>query len=118
MDGQISDLRDYLLEHLDDDWTVEKMAKKAGISSSYFPVIFRKCFKNSPAAWLKEKRLDKAKHLVETTYDHIDQIGLDVGMPTPSHFAHDFKLKYGLTPTQQRNQFHEARQATIEDGQE
>ena len=84
MDVRIFELRNNLLEHLDDDWTVEKMAKKAGISLSHFPVVFKEFLKNSPVAYLKQKRLGKAKHLIETTYDHIDQIGIQVGMRDPS----------------------------------
>lgn len=116
MDGRILDLREYLLDQLNLDWTVEKMANKAGISLSHFPVAFGRVLKNTPAAWLKERRLEKAIHLIETTYDHIDQISLRIGMQDPSHFARNFKDKYGLSPTEYRDQFHENRLAELEKG--
>ncbi len=59
-----------------------------------------------------------AKHLIETTDDHIDQIGILVGLSDPSHFARDFKLKYGLTATDHRDKFEEKRRGDIEKGQE
>ncbi|MBK6586700.1 MAG: helix-turn-helix transcriptional regulator [Acidobacteria bacterium] len=118
MEEQILDFQEHLLEHLDEDWTVEMMAKKTGISLSHFPVAFKRVLKNSPAAWLKEKRLEKAVHLIETTYDHIDQIGIHVGIPDPSHFARDFKKKFRLTPTEYRSLFHKRHRHKSENGQE
>ena len=117
MDGRIFDLQDYLLEHLDDDWNVTQMAKMAGLSVSHFPFRFKTETKMSPGAYLKEKRLEKAKHLLETTHEHVKQIGIKVGMPNESHFTRDFKAKIGLTPTEYRRQFNDKRQAALHDGQ-
>ena len=124
MNGRIFDLRNYLLEHLDHDWTVKEMAEQADLSLSHFPTLFKAELTMSPGAYLKEKRLEKAKHLLETTHDHVRQIGIQVGMPNESHFTRDFKIRYGLTPTEYRRQFNdklqaelEKLQATLENGQ-
>lgn len=113
MNGKIFDLRNDLLEHLDHDWTVKEMAQKADMSLSHFPTVFKKFIQYSPAAYLKEKRLEKAIHLLETTYEQIKQIAVQVGMQNESHFTRDFRIRYGLTPTEYRRQFQENRQAII-----
>jgi transcriptional regulator GlxA family with amidase domain len=117
MDGKIFDLREHLLKYLDDDWNVRRMAEMAGLSVSHFPVRFKTETNMSPAAYLKEKRLERAKHLLETTYEHVKQIAIQVGMPNESHFVRDFKAKNGLTPTEYRRNFQEKRQAAIENEQ-
>lgn len=116
MNGKIFDLRDDLLAHLEDDWTVEKMAAKTGFSLSHFAVVFKQSLGMSPAAFLKEPRLVRAKHLLETTHEQIQQIGVAVGMTNESHFTRDFKARFGLTPTQCRRIFNDELQAKWLDG--
>lgn len=114
MDGRIFDLRNDLLTNLKHDWTVKEMAKKAELSISHFPALFKAEIGMSLGAYLKEIRLEEARHLLETTHDHVSQIGIDVGMPNGSHFTRDFKKRYGLTPTEYRRQFNEKLQAEHE----
>lgn len=117
MDGRIFDLQNNLLEHLDHDWSVKEMAEKAGLSISYFPTVFKSEIGVSPGAYLKEVRLQEAKHLLETAHDHVSQIGRQVGMPNESHFTRDFKKRYGLTPTEYRRQYNDKLQAELLSGQ-
>ncbi|MBK6725273.1 MAG: helix-turn-helix transcriptional regulator [Acidobacteria bacterium] len=118
MDGRIFDLRDDLLKDLKHDWTVDEMAERAGLSVSHFPTVFKTHTHFSPGAYLKKIRLDSAKHLLETTHDHVDQIATKVGMPDESHFARDFKIAYNVTPTEYRRQFNDDLQANRENGEE
>lgn len=113
MNGKIFDLVNNLDEHLDHAWTVKEMAEKAGLSVSHFPVLFKADVKMPPGAYLKEARLQEARHLLETTHDYVSQIGIKVGMPNLSHFTRDFKKRYGLTPTKYRKQFQKKRQAKL-----
>lgn len=118
MDGRIFDLRNDLLKDLKYDWTVEKMAERVEMSISHFPTVFKTHIGYSPGAFLKMKRLESAKLLLETTHDHIDQIATKVGMADESHFARDFKIAYKVTPTEYRRQFNDDLQANPENGEE
>lgn len=113
IDGRFFDLITEIAERLDHDWTVEEMAARTGFSLAHFCSVFKKVTLLTPTGYLKETRLHRAKHLLENTYDHIDQIGIQVGMRDPSHFTRDFKAKFGVTPTEHRRQFQEKRQAEI-----
>lgn len=113
MDGRFFDLITEIAERLDHDWTVEEMAAKTGLSVSQFRSVFKQVTLLSPAAYLKDTRLHRANYLLETTYDHIDQIGILVGMRDPSHFTRDFKQRFDLTPTECRRQYQEIRQAEL-----
>ena len=112
MDLRIFNLRIVLLEQLDHPWTVTEMANAAGLSISYFPTVFKGAIKMSPSAFLKDIRLEKAVHLLETSYEQIKRIGIQVGMPNESHFTRDFRIKYGVTPTEYRREYNENLQAS------
>jgi len=117
MDGRIFDLRAELFRDLKRDWTVDEMAARVELSVSHFPTVFKTHTGHAPVAFLKKIRLESAKHLLETTHDHIGRIATEVGMPNESHFARDFKIRYGFTPTEYRRQFQEKRQAELLNGQ-
>jgi|CXWL01.1.fsa_nt_gi transcriptional regulator GlxA family with amidase domain len=118
MDGRIFDLQKDLHADLNHDWTVENMAKKTGLSLSHFPSVFKSNIGHSPAVYLKKIRLERAKHLLETTHEHVRQIASVVGMPNESHFTRDYKIRFGLTPTEDRRIFNEKLQADLLIGQE
>ncbi len=97
MDERFFDLITEIAERLDNDWTVDEMAAKTGLSLSQFRLVFNTVTLLTPAAYLKDTRLHRAKHLIKTTYEHINQIGIQVGMRDHSHFTRDFKQKFGVT---------------------
>jgi transcriptional regulator GlxA family with amidase domain len=52
----------------------------------------------APKQYLKNLRLERAKELEETTFLRVKEIMSAVGINDESHFARDFKAKYGETP--------------------
>ncbi len=117
MDERFYELLAEIAERLDHHWTVKQMYEKVGLSETQFRDLFEKVTRKSPTQYLREARLQRARHLLETTREHIDQIGLQVGMPDPSHFSRSFKLRFDLPPKKYRQQFHEKRLAEILVGQ-
>lgn len=111
MDGRIFHLQKQLTENLEHPWTVQKMAEAVKLSSPHFQKLFKDEVGVSPIAWIREKRLEKARQLIETKFWQMKQIGLAVGIPNDSHLSRDFKKKYGVTPTKYRKQYWEKIQA-------
>ena len=105
MNPRIYYLKNELLKNLKHKWTIEEMADKINVSESYLHQLFRKNMETSPMAFLHDVRLEKARELLETTWDTMRQIRYAVGMPDDSHFTRDFKKKYGTTPTQYQKQY-------------
>ncbi len=56
----------------------------------------------SPIKYLKLLRLEKAKHLLETSFLSVKEITYQVGINDESHFVRDFKKAYGNAPGQHR----------------
>ncbi|WP_367150772.1 helix-turn-helix transcriptional regulator [Leisingera sp. F5] len=59
-------------------------------------------FGASPAQWRKQRKLDQAKGLLESTREAVTGIGLAVGYDSTSHFISEFKKQFGMTPGQFR----------------
>ena len=116
MDGRVFRLREQLLKNLQNHWTVSEMAETAGLSLPHFQRLFKTHTGLSPITFLRNLRLEKACELLETTFYRIQQIGLEIGMPDDSHFTRDFKKKYGITPTEYRQQHWNKIQVESENG--
>jgi transcriptional regulator GlxA family with amidase domain len=67
--------------------------------------IFRSEVGMPPIQYLKVLRIEKAKHLLETSFLSVKEITHQVGLKDESHFVRDFKKTYGVSPTPYRVQF-------------
>ncbi|MCM3873745.1 MAG: helix-turn-helix transcriptional regulator [Pyrinomonadaceae bacterium] len=59
----------------------------------------------SPIQYLRSLRMERAKHLLESSFLSIKEIGHLVGLNDESHFVRDFKKAYGLSPKCYRTLF-------------
>jgi AraC family transcriptional regulator, exoenzyme S synthesis regulatory protein ExsA len=78
--------------------SLQQFAHQSGRSLSTFKREFEAIFNMSPARWLKERRLQLAKQLIQSTAKSVTEIGLEVGFEDPSHFTKAFKLQFGVLP--------------------
>ena len=93
------DLEKFMLNNFNFNVPVEKFAQLTGRSLAAFKRDFTKTFGIPPRHWLQEKRLNEAKHLIETKHQKPSAIYLDLGFESLSHFSYSFKKKYGIAPT-------------------
>ena len=85
--------------------TVEERAFLSNQSVSSFKRKFKAVFQDTPAHWLREQRLQRAKVLINSTEKTIADIAFEVGYESPSHFIHLYKKKYGITPKQHSSKY-------------
>ncbi|NRB47271.1 MAG: AraC family transcriptional regulator [Saprospiraceae bacterium] len=81
---------------------VEDYAQLCHMSLSKFKKAFKAYYQTTPAAWLKQRKLDLALHRLRTTNLPINQVSFESGFEDPSHFIRVFKQKHGITPLQYR----------------
>ena len=119
MDGRIFQIIELLSQTLGDSWSVERMAAVAAVSPSRFKHLFKKMVGMPPMAYLLKIRLEAAyDYLTDPLcFLQIQEIRIKCGLKDDSHFTHDFKKKYGLTPTQCREQAAEIYQANFKNRQ-
>jgi AraC-like DNA-binding protein len=94
-------------KNIQQDSQLERIAKQLNISSSRLRHLFTYEMGISPAQYQKALRLQKAKHLLETTFLNVKEIMLQVGIKDESNFVRDFKRYYGVSPTMYRKQLSE-----------
>jgi len=64
--------------------------------------LFNAEMKTPPARYAKNERIEAARLLLETTFLSVKEIAARAGFQDQSHFARDFKKRYGLTPAKHR----------------
>jgi AraC-like DNA-binding protein len=88
----------YMDAHLHEALTAGEMALQWDLSGYKLKAGFVQLYGKSFAAWLKERRLEKAKELLLTTNKIIYEIALDCGYRDVSAFVRAFRNCYGHTP--------------------
>lgn len=95
-------LRPIMEEHYLFNLKLKEFAKLSGRSLATFNRDFAKLYKTTPGKWLKQKRIEYGRFLLETTDLNINEITVDIGFENTSHFIKSFKSKYGHPPLEFR----------------
>ncbi len=90
--------------HLFSNISIEQMATLAGQSISTFKREFKLHFDNTPANYIREKRMKKAADLLTFSAYSISEIGYQVGYDDSSHFSRLFNQFFKISPTDYRLQ--------------
>ncbi len=85
-------------------FSVEGMAKRAGMSIAAFHQNFKAVTASSPLQYLKRIRLDRAKRLMAHDGHNASAAARAVGYESPSQFSREFKRLFGVTPIEEAEQ--------------
>jgi transcriptional regulator GlxA family with amidase domain len=81
------------------DLNIQDFEYIANRSLSAFKRDFKKDYQTSPGKWLTERRLKRAKSMLQTGNNSISQVAFDCGFTNSSHFSRSYKAEYGLSPS-------------------
>jgi len=85
------------------DFSVEQLAKGAGVSTSRIPTLLKKQYNMNFKQYLNTIRITEAKRLLLETEHQIVTIAHSVGYNNIPHFNRTFKQVTGLSPKQYRD---------------
>jgi AraC family transcriptional regulator, exoenzyme S synthesis regulatory protein ExsA len=88
--------------HLYSSISIVELARLTGRSLSTFKRDFEAQFSDTPANFIKEKKLEKALVLIQSTKLSVSEICYEVGFLDTSHFTKTFKQKYNQSPSAYR----------------
>jgi len=97
--------QNFVLEHLDQAFTVQDMAALANMSARHFARVFLREVNMTPMEFLQRARVDRARNLLETTELPLKTVAYKSGFGSVRHMRIVFAQKLGLTPAQYREQF-------------
>ncbi len=95
----------WLTEHLDEQHTVESLARAAAMSPRTFARRFRAETGTTPHAWVTSQRVLRAEELLETTDHSVDRIAAEVGFGTAAMLRHHFTRVRSVSPQHYRRTF-------------
>ncbi|SEE44974.1 GlxA family transcriptional regulator [Pseudomonas migulae] len=100
----VTRVQNYMLEHLDEAFSIERMAGLATMSPRHFARVFAREVKMTPMEFLQSARIDCARNLLETTDLPLKTVAFKSGFGSVRHMRFLFSEKLGLTPTLYREQ--------------
>ena len=83
-------------------WRINDLAALALLSPSRFAHLFRRAVGVPPGRYLQQLRMDRARQLLENTPAPVAEVMRTVGYIDPSHFARDFRRRFGAGPREWR----------------
>ncbi|GAA0465532.1 GlxA family transcriptional regulator [Parasphingorhabdus litoris] len=105
-DGRLTDVCHWAASNLQEDLSIEKLADMAGLSARQFSRRFKKAFHVSPAAYIKNVRLDHGRSLLSKGAS-IAQVASMVGFASPDGFQRAFTQRFGVRPSTYQKHFNE-----------
>ncbi|MDR2262470.1 MAG: transcriptional regulator FtrA [Enterobacter asburiae] len=98
-------LFDYLHQHLAQPHSVDSLSQRVGMSQRTFLRRFQDATGTTPARWLLNERLLRAKDYLENSRLSIDSIAEQTGFGQAATLRHHFRQHFALSPAQYRKQF-------------
>jgi len=102
---RLSALLALIRENPADDWSIERMASRAGMSVRGLHRHFQSTTGMAPGAWLLAERIARAREMLEDTALTIEDIALRVGFGAGATLRNHFRNSLGVTPGAYRARF-------------
>jgi transcriptional regulator GlxA family with amidase domain len=107
--------RAWALGRLHEPVQLRDMAEQESMSVRTFTRRFREEVGMSPGQWLTQQRVERARHLLESTDLSIDQVARDAGFGTAQSMRQHLQAALGVTPTAYRRTFRSGASGTAVD---
>jgi AraC family transcriptional regulator len=91
---------EYIHEHLHQDLKLAELSAIAQISPYHFLRLFKQRMGITPHQYILQRRIEKAKHLLQHSELSIADIAVRTGFSDQSHLTRCFKRILGVTPKQ------------------
>jgi len=94
----------WMLEHLDESFTVDDLAQRSAMSPRTFARRFVAETGTTPHQWVTDQRVLRARRLLEDTDLPVEAVARDAGFGSAALLRHHFTRCTGITPTAFRTQ--------------
>lgn len=99
-DTFITELRQFILQHLDEsDLNGDRIGKHFGISRVHLHRKLKALTNQPITAFVRSIRLKKAEELIQEGQLNISEVAWQTGFTSISHFSRSFKKSYGKAPS-------------------
>ncbi len=103
--ARVRRIRDLVHAKMDDELSLDEMARSVGLSTAHFARMFRKSTGETPHQFVLRQRLERAKAMLRAPDARILDVAVACGFKTQQHFAQVFRVVCGISPTGYRQDF-------------
>ncbi|MCV7419717.1 helix-turn-helix domain-containing protein [Mycobacterium yunnanensis] len=104
-DASTAATRAWAAAHLHEDLTVERLARHAHTSLRTFNRRFREETGQAPGTWIRQRRVDLARELLESGDLSVDEVARRAGLGTGGNLRHQLRQGLGVSPSGYRKVF-------------
>jgi transcriptional regulator GlxA family with amidase domain len=97
--------REWALRHLDEELTVQRLARHAKMSARTFNRRFREETGQSPGVWVRRRRIDRARELLESRDMPVDEVARLSGLGSGGNLRHHLRRGVGMSPSSYRKTY-------------
>jgi transcriptional regulator GlxA family with amidase domain len=101
-DASTARTRAWAMAHLDAELTVQALAEHAHMSLRTFNRRFREETGEAPGNWIRQRRIDRARELLESRDLPVDEIARLSGLGTGGNLRHHLRRGMGMSPSSYR----------------
>ena len=95
-DKRLIKLIQFIQENLGGDLSNKRLSEIAFLSEDYIGQFFKSLTNSNIQDYVENQRLERARQLLSTTADNIQEISLAVGFKDPAYFSRRFKMKFKI----------------------
>jgi len=99
--------RDHADRHYAEPLDLEQLAAVAGLSKYHFHRLFAATYGRTPAAYLSERRIERAQDLLRATNLTVTEVCHAVGFSSLGSFSSTFRRIVGETPSEFQHRYAE-----------
>ncbi len=96
---RFGDTLTHIESHLEQPIRVAELARRCHLNRSYFTRLFRRSFGIHPAAFIMERRVERAKQRLWKADEPLATIAEGLGFSDAFHFSRSFKRIAGISPS-------------------
>ncbi|MDO6674664.1 AraC family transcriptional regulator [Tenacibaculum sp. 1B UA] len=97
---KIRKAKDIIISRMSEPPSLQDLANEVGLNLKKLKEGFKQIYGDTVYSFLFDYKMDHARKLLETNQYNVNEVGLQVGYSTSSHFISAFKKKFGTTPKQ------------------
>ena len=101
---QLKRLTDHLEDRIGDDVTLNDLSQLLGLSTFHLCRAFKQSTGLPPHRWRMQRRIERAREMLEGTELPVTEIAARVGFEDPSGFAAAFRKALGVSPSEYRRE--------------
>ena len=99
MDERVRAVIAFMSTNLDRKLTTVEIAQTVRLSPAHLRELFKHETGTSLMKYRRDLQMDRAKHLLETTFLSVKEVAATVGITGLSHFGKNFEQRFGAKPS-------------------